>query len=336
MAASVVVAKSGDQQNRMLVARAAPECRRDSIFVLLAAPGDMLWRMTRRRSFLGLLISLGMAGGLQAEDYFFDSGGVRIHYVVEGSGEPVILIHGYLANIGWNWGDPGVIKALAGNYRVIALDNRGHGLSDRPQEAGAYGLKMTEDVIRLMDHLKIKKAHVVGYSMGGWMTARLLTDHPERFLTATLSGAGWLKEDADQSFLLSVADSLEKGKGLGLLLAALNPKDAPTVPKETLEAASKMLLWFNDPVALAKVARGMGQFGVAESKLRANKIPVLALIGELDPLKVAVDQFDGVLAKLKVVVIPGANHINTPGNPEFIKALKAFLAEHPERRKPPK
>ena len=288
--------------------------------------------MFRRCGFLGILIPLGLAGALHAEDFFFDSRGVRIHYVVEGSGEPVILIHGYVANIAWNWDNPGVIKALAVNYRVIALDNRGHGQSGRPHEADAYGLKMTEDVIRLMDHLKIKKAHIVGYSMGGYMTARLLTDHPERCLTATLGGAGWLKEGADQSFLLSVADSLEQGKGLGPLLSALNPKGAPAVPKETLDSVSKMVLVFNDPVALAHVARGMGQFGVAESKLRANKIPVLALIGESDPLKAGVDQLDGVLPQLKVVVIPGANHINTPSNPEFIKALKAFLAEHREKK----
>ncbi len=292
----------------------------------------MLGRMLRRCSLLEILISLSLAGALQAEDFFFDSGGVRIHYAVEGSGEPVILIHGYLANIGWNWGNPGIIKALAGNYRVIALDNRGHGQSGRPHEAGAYGLKMSEDVIRLMDHLNLKKAHIVGYSMGAYMTARLLTDHSERFLTATLGGAGWLKPDADQSFLLSVADSLEKGKGLGPLLTALHTNGAPPVPKETIDAISKMLLLFNDPVALAQVARGMGQFGVAEAKLRANKIPVLALIGEADPLKAGVDQLDGVLPKLKVVVIPGANHINTPANPEFIKALKAFLAAHPEKQ----
>src|SRR5579883_1762190 len=95
----------------------------------------------------------------------FDSNGVKIHYTVEGKGEPVLLIHGFAANADFNWRQPGVIKALAENYKVIALDNRGHGQSGKPHDIAKYGEEMAEDAVRLLDHLGIKKAHIVGYSM---------------------------------------------------------------------------------------------------------------------------------------------------------------------------
>ena len=288
--------------------------------------------MTRRRLVLGFCLALCLTSFLHAEDFFFDSGGVKIHYIVEGKGEPVIQIHGFAANIAANWGGPGVIKGLAENYRVIALDNRGHGQSDKPHGDDQYGLKMTADVIHLMDHLKIKRAHIVGYSMGGFMTDKLLMEHPDRFITATLGGAGWSKMDADQSGLETLAKSLEDGKGLAPLLVFLTPKGQPPPTEEAIEAINKMFLASNDALALAGVARGMSQFAVPEKKLRANKVPVLSLIGEVDPLKDGVDQLDGVLANLKIVVIPKATHMTAFATPTFLTSLKSFLAEHPEKK----
>ncbi len=284
---------------------------------------------SRRRLVLVFALTLSFGSFLHAEDFFFDSDGVKIHYIVEGKGEPVILIHGFAANIAANWGGPGVIRGLAQDYQVIALDNRGHGQSEKPHGDANYGLKMNDDVIRLMDHLKIRKAHVVGYSMGGFMTDRLLMDHPERFLTATLGGAGWSKTDADPSGLYLLAKSLEEGKGLGPLIVFLTPKGQPPPSEESIASTNKLFMASNDAQALAGVARGMAQFAVPENKLRANQVPVLSLIGEIDPLKDGVDQLDGVLANLKIVVIPKANHMTAFVNPMFLSTLKTFLAEHP-------
>ncbi|MBI3838057.1 MAG: alpha/beta fold hydrolase, partial [Planctomycetia bacterium] len=88
-----------------------------------------------------------------ALDDFFDSNGVKIHYIVEGQGESVVLIHGFTASIQPQWGLPGIIKALSKDYQVIALDNRGHGRSDKPHDPKQYGAEMINDVIRLMDHV---------------------------------------------------------------------------------------------------------------------------------------------------------------------------------------
>lgn len=91
----------------------------------------------------------------------FDSNGVSIHYAVQGKGAPVILVHGYAVNSGLNWRIMGVIDALSEDFQVVAMDCRGHGLSGKPHDPKQYGIEMAEDVIRLMDHLKIEKAHHV-------------------------------------------------------------------------------------------------------------------------------------------------------------------------------
>src|SRR5438128_6228115 len=124
----------------------------------------------------------------------FDSNGVKIAYFVQGQGEPVVLIHGWLSSAGVNWALPGISALLAKDHQVIALDVRGHGSSDKPTKDEAYGPELVEDVVRLLDHLKIKQAHIVGYSMGGIIAASFTAKHPDRVLSCTLGGMGWLKD----------------------------------------------------------------------------------------------------------------------------------------------
>lgn len=125
----------------------------------------------------------------------FDSAGVPIHYLIKGRGEPVILIHGLLADAQWNWNWPGIISELAKTRRVIALDCRGHGESGKPVGDDQYGIKMVDDVVRLLDHLKIPKADIVGYSMGGMITMKLMELHPDRVRSAVIGGMGWVQQN---------------------------------------------------------------------------------------------------------------------------------------------
>jgi pimeloyl-ACP methyl ester carboxylesterase len=264
-----------------------------------------------------------------AEDQFFDSNGVKIHFIVEGQGEPVVLIHGFTASIQPQWGLPGIIKALSQDYQVIALDNRGHGRSDKPHDPKQYGPEMAGDVIRLLDHLKIPKAHLVGYSMGGFMTDYLIMTYPDRAITATLGGAGWSKPNDDRlSFMTELADSLDAGNGIGPLIAQLTPAGRPKPTEEFIDAINKMVMLNNDTKALAACIRGMRGLAVTEAKLRANKVPTLAIIGELDPLKIGVDELAAVMPGLKVEVIEGADHMTAFARPKFVEDLKGFLASH--------
>src|SRR5215831_1311307 len=139
-------------------------------------------------------MGLALANSPPAEDRTFNSRGVKIHYLVKGKGQPVILIHGLYSSALMNWQMPGTVDLLSRNYQVIALDLPGHGQSDRPQDQAAYGTELVEDITRLLDHLEIKRAHIVGYSMGGMITVKFLALHQDRVLSAVVGGMGWFRE----------------------------------------------------------------------------------------------------------------------------------------------
>jgi pimeloyl-ACP methyl ester carboxylesterase len=284
-------------------------------------------------AILAVLLFIGYA---RAEDLFFDSAGVRIHYIVEGSGEPLLLIHGYCGDVRMAWIEPGIVSALAKNYEVIALDNRGHGQSGKPHDPQAYGPQMGEDAIRLLDHLKIRRAHVVGYSMGGRITIYLLGNHPDRLRSAVVGGAGWMdpKElGARRAGMNVLAESLEQGRGLGPLFVALTQRGKQPPSPMQLEAVSKAVLARNDPLALAAVARAMVSLQPPLEKIRANKVPALALVGETDPRREDAEKLVSVMPKAELSVIPSANHMTAMRNPEFLKRAQAFLAAHAEKAK---
>ena len=102
--------------------------------------------------------------------------GIRIWYAMFGRGEPVILLHGGLANSNY-WGNQ--VRALQGRYRVIVMDSRGHGRSTRNDQPYGYDL-MAGDVVGLMDFLKIPKAAIVGWSDGAILGLDIAMKHPER------------------------------------------------------------------------------------------------------------------------------------------------------------
>src|SRR5262245_28676402 len=146
------------------------------------------------------------------EDYFTTSDGVKIHYLTGGSsGSWVVLIHGYSDNAERMWFRTGIAPSLAKSHRVVALDNRNHGKSDRVQEGGTG---KAEDIVALMDWLGIDKAHIHGYSMGGGLTAQLLSMIPERFITAGFGGSGIQETDPKlRAQAEAMDDALPKAQG---------------------------------------------------------------------------------------------------------------------------
>lgn len=274
---------------------------------------------------LGLVVLPVLA---RADDRFFESNHVKLHYTIQGQGEPVVLIHGFTVNIPMQWDMPGITKTLAQNYRVIALDNRGHGQSGKPHDPKQYGKEMAEDVIRLLDHLKIEKAHVIGYSMGAMITCNLLATHPDRLLTATLGGAAGIKKDADTKFFDELADSLDSGNGIAPLFKALTPAGKPAPTADEIQGVNKMILNFNDPKALAAVVRGFKGLAVDYKKLKGNTVPTLLIVGEIDPLKKGVDELKPNPGASEEFVVPGGDHMTALSKPEFIQHITEFLAAH--------
>jgi pimeloyl-ACP methyl ester carboxylesterase len=207
----------------------------------------------------------GVATAARAgEDKFFSSDGVKIRYTDQGTGEPVILIHGFSVNREYEWVKPGILPALVKDYRVIAIDVRGHGKSDKPHDPKKYGAQMGQDVLRLMDSLEIPRAHVIGYSMGAMITAKLLADHPGRFLTATVGGGAGQRAGAPQG------------------ASGLSDRSAMLAALDRGEMTPDMAARNNDPTALAAAWRSLPELAWDEEKMKHVNVPVLAAVGSED------------------------------------------------------
>ncbi len=217
----------------------------------------------------------------------FDSNGVKIAYTVRGKGEPVVLIHGWLSSGFINWTLPGTTALLAKDFQVVTIDMPGHGSSDKPTKDEAYGPELVEDVIRLMDHLKIKKAHIVGYSMGGIITAKLLATHPDRTLSGTLGGMGWLREgSAEQKFF----------------------------------AASKS----DQPVGVC--FRSLAKLALSEKEIKSIDVPVEVLFGDKDFLEKGYGEpLKQVRKDWPIVEIKDADHLSCVFKQQFKDAIQKWL-----------
>lgn len=243
----------------------------------------------RREILMAFTILPFVSFQARGEDHFFDSNGVRIRYTDEGQGPPIVLIHGFTASGDLNWRLPGMVRMLANNHRVITLDNRGHGKSDKPANASDYGVNMVDDVLRLVDHLNIEKAHFVGYSMGGMITMKLATVAPQRMLSAVVGGMGWV----------------------------------PQGPISEARAGES-----RGTPSLQACARAFPQLGITSEELGAIEIPMVIVIGTDDGLLARrVDPLRDERPDISVIEIKGANHVSCIFHPEFRTAIKDFLSE---------
>jgi pimeloyl-ACP methyl ester carboxylesterase len=119
---------------------------------------------------------------------YADNQGVRIHYRVEGNGPPLVLQHGFLQSIE-DWDEGGYSDALKG-FRLILVDARGHGASDKPHDPAFYLLdKRASDATAVLDALGVAKAHFWGYSMGGRIGFAMAKFAPERIERLVIGGA---------------------------------------------------------------------------------------------------------------------------------------------------
>jgi pimeloyl-ACP methyl ester carboxylesterase len=258
----------------------------------------------------------------QSGDQFFNSNGVNIRYVVAGKGEPVILVHGFAGNLEM-WRP--LIADLSKDHEVIALDCRGHGKSDKPHEPKQYGMEMVNDITRLMDHLQISKAHIMGYSMGGGIVMKMLVEHPDRFATAVIgANRGFRAEDIEQQ--ASLTKYLQSGMSFSEAVIAAAPPDAPPLSAEQRDALKR-----DDPNhdtrALAAQRLGNKELIVNDDSLKANKVPALVIYGGRDHAE-DYDDFKKMFSNAEYAVIPGAGHASAVQSPEFVKDIRAFLQEH--------
>ena len=269
-----------------------------------------------------------------AQDKFFDFNGVRIRYVEQGNGDAILLIHNFGNNLD-RWIAVGVLPNLARDYRVIAFDVRGHGKSGKPQGATGYGKEIGLDAIRLLDHLGIQKAHIIGYSMGARLTAQLLTTHSERFITATLGGhAGlfrWTREDAE--LFEQEASEIERECVSRTQIYRLAPTNAPKPDEEEIKkrSAACMADPNKDRFVLAGFRRSFKDWVITPAQVAAVKVPTLAVVGSLDGALGDFHELKKLRPDVKLIVIDGATHVGDRGverRPEFIGAIREFIASN--------
>lgn len=154
---------------------------------------------------------------------FMTSDGVRIHYLTDGEqGSYVVLVHGFTSSARGNWYNTEIAQKLAENHRVVAIDMRNHGESQVVNERQPG---IVRDVLELMDHLNIDKAHMHGYSMGGFTTLAILAHEPERLITASVGGAG-VPEISENT---PAADTYDWAEGLSTRVPTSFPIDLNAV-----------------------------------------------------------------------------------------------------------
>ncbi|TFG01963.1 MAG: alpha/beta hydrolase [Promethearchaeota archaeon] len=253
---------------------------------------------------------------------YFDNEGVKIYYEIEGTGPDLLMIHGFAANIEMNWKISNWIKTLKDENRLILMDCRGHGKSDKPTDPAQYGLKMGEDVIKLMDHLSIQKANLFGYSMGSRITLNLLIREPNRINCAILGGFVIPPSNKHTTVRYkSVIDAL-KAESLDQvkdLIGREFRKFAESTGANLNALAAVMGSYVHQPEDMFTTS------GRIKKILRKISIPLLTVVGSEDFLP----GDKALIAKL----VPGACHFQIQGrdhltvvpDPRFHMVVKAFL-----------
>ena len=246
----------------------------------------------------------------------FNSNGVEIAFEIWGEGSPVLLIHGFASNAFVNWRDTHWVKVLnEAGHQVIAIDNRGHGQSEKLYDPALYSAQiMADDALHLLEHLAIANVAVMGYSMGARITAFLTMAHPERIRCAVfaglasrmITGVGGTEEIA-LALEADSAASVEDRGARGFRLFADQTK--------------------SDRRALAACIRS-SRVKIKAEALATISVPVLVVAGELDEVAGNVAELVSIIPHSRGVVLPQRNHMNAVGDRGYKDAVLGFLSEN--------
>jgi len=247
----------------------------------------------------------------------FMSDGVRLAFIDEGAGEPILLIHGFASRVRTNWVEPGWVSFLTRNgFRVVAYDNRGHGESEKLYDRALYSAPlMAEDAHRLLDHLGIARADVMGYSMGARITAFLALAHPERVRSAIFGGLGgnMVRPMAGTG---PIAHALEAGS----IDEVVNPT------ARTFRAFAERT--GSDLKALAACIRG-SRDPISREMVARIACPVLVATGSEDVIGGPAAELAALIPGAEALEIPRRDHMLAVGDKVYKEGVLAFLRRRP-------
>lgn len=245
----------------------------------------------------------------------FDSAGVRLHFELHGpdDGAPIVLVHGFCSDYHLNWVGTRWQETLIHHERlVIGLDCRGHGRSQKPHDVDAYDRsEMAADVIRLLDHLGVRRADYLGYSMGGRIGLQVVAEHGDRVGRAVLGGiGGWAARERPAHSELT-ARRFRGDTSVDDPLATMFYEFAAARPVNDLEALACCILG--------------PQRELSDAELAAVANPVLVATGTEDPMARGGDELAARLGHGSHFAIEGRNHMNAVPARTFKEAAVAFL-----------
>lgn len=249
-------------------------------------------------------------------DQQFAADGVTIRYREVGSGDPVIFIHGYTAALE---SMSGIANALPASHRKIGMDLRGFGRSTKSGDASRFGQAMVDDVVRLMDHLKIQRAHLVGHSLGALVAANVTARYPARVTSAALiAGPFWIEPQISTEARRWTAD-LEAGTGLVNFAQWL----FPFMNAQAAAMTNAGMMKSNDLPSLTASMRALPQLAIAGLAKNGDKATVIA--GTADPLFPLSPEFAKQSPGSQLIEIAGANHISVVTHADAVTAITAQL-----------
>ena len=243
----------------------------------------------------------------------FQSNGAEIAFLDEGQGEPILLIHGFASNATVNWVDTGWVRHLTRDgRRVIAMDCRGHGASAKFYAPADYGAAvMSEDPKRLLDHLELERADIMGYSMGARHAAFLAIAQPTRVRSVIFGGLG--------------SNMVRPIAGTGPIATALEAASMDEVTNGTARTFRAFAESTNsDLKALAACIRSAREPVKAES-LATMRCPALVAVGSDDVIGGTAEGLARHIPGAEAFVIEGRDHMKAVGDRTYKDAVTAFL-----------
>ena len=247
----------------------------------------------------------------------FKNGDVEIAYLDEGEGDPIVLVHGFASTKEVNWVMPGWTSTLRRDgRRVIALDNRGHGQSTKLYDPAAYHtVIMAGDVAALIEHLKLPRADLMGYSLGSRICAVLAARRPELARSVILGGAGIRLID-NAGLRDEIADSLE-APSLDVVTDPLGRRFR-TFAEQTR----------SDLKALAACLRGSRQ-PVRLEDIQSIRAPALVAVGTKDDITGSPHELAALMPNARAIDIPDRDHMVAVGDKVFKAEAIKFLHSRP-------
>jgi pimeloyl-ACP methyl ester carboxylesterase len=224
--------------------------------------------------------------------------GVRIHYQIEGDGQPLVLQHGFTDSLE-SWYELGYVEGLKADYRLILIDARGHGASDKPHEADAYERERNvADITTVLDDLEIPRAHYFGYSMGGRIGFAIARYAPERVHSLIIGGGSpYPYSQASPDRML---EALKQGA-----------EAIPSIWGVPVPPVVRARLVKNDVDALiACRTKTLQSPGYAEI-LPTMTMPSLLFAGEDDPIYKENKECTGAMPNVTFFSLPGLGHADS-------------------------